>query len=347
MGFFNLEDCDIYWSIKEGTFNSGPYSEGDNNGVGDGDGGDYMALPVKMEGGYIWISKPLHTKHHVHGQGPDEGYVKRHGRELPVKIRISGKLWNFNMLHQMVKASTTTGPASSIYTHTYVTTTARGTPSFQIYLELGHGTDPIAWEFMGCIVTSWEVSWSQNNTATLTLDIQAASQNLVDDSSYHYIDTNVPSSNASKALYSSDLVTFSWKKGGSAIDGRCKAFTFRWNDGYKIDRYHASNVAIKKGPREISVNFTWEPEDTEAYDEAVAAVTDRDIDIDIEFVRTAGEDECKINMEKLAWEDFGVGDISDYTWEQDHTLLMNPAETGKKVTITQKNTLTDEFYANV
>ena len=142
-----------------------------------------------------------------------------------------------------------------------------------------------------------------------------------------------------------DLLTLAWKKGGTDIDGRFRSFKLTWDDGYKIERYHgAANLAIKKGPRAIEFDMEWEPEDTESHDEAVAAVTDRDIDISVHMIRTADSDECKIELEKLAWKDYEIGDISDYTWKQNHILIMNPNETGKKVTITQKNALTNAFY---
>jgi hypothetical protein len=344
MPFFTVEGSHIFWSKKEGTFNSLPWSEEDNNGVGDGDGGAYQHLPMKLSSGYIANSKPLFVAMHCHGQGSDYAYLKRHGREKPIRLTLTGELWNFNMLYQMCKACTTGEAVEDVYPHEVDTTDTRGTPSFQLYMELDHDTDPIAWEFMGCIITKWSISWSLNNTVQLSIDIECASQNLVDDSSYHYIDTNIPAM-PTTSFYSSDLLTLTWKKGGTAIDGKFRSFKLTWNDNYKIERYHGdANLAIKKGPREIDVEFEWEPTDTESHDEAVAAVTDRDIDISCYLIRTADSDECKIELEKLAWKDYEVGDISEYTWKQNHVLIMNPNETGKKITITQKNALTNAFY---
>jgi len=317
----------IYWSSKEATFNT-PTNTTTNLAAD-----TYYWFPMAHQN-KVWVRRvrrPFHQ--HISGY-TDEGLTGHEGYE-PLELTLTGPMFNLDMLYFMCKHCDTSG-ASAPYTHDTITTDARLMDcSFPILVRQENAGADVIRLFTGCIIKRWYIDWEQNQQAILTMVIELGREWAGTALNTWPSKPNLP--------YGPSAITTAFKKGGSAYTGYMSKFHFEWNDNAKLDFYDAEAADYSYGPRSIFIEFDWVPKTqtdwTDSQDKTNFDAHNRDIDIDLEFVRTADNDEVKINMEKLCWIAPPTTDFThnDYYEKRHYKMGMDSDETGYKTTITQKD----------
>ena len=316
----------LYWSKSETTY--GVPTNTTTNLAAD----VYYQFPMHHQNKIV--VKRVRKKYHKHISGiTDEGSTGNEGYEA-LEITLTGNMCNLDMLHFACKHCDNSG-ASSPYTHDTITSDPRlNTTSFPIIARQENSGADVLKLFTGCIVKNWWLDWEQGGIVQLSVVIELGRE-------WTGFELTTWPQKPMNPFGPSELLGIWWKKATTEYDGYISRFHFEWNDRAKLDIYDIHPVDFSYGPRSVFIDFDfvskYQTDWTDSQDKTNFDLHNRDIDFYIPLVKTAGNDEVLILMEKLCWiktniyPDFSHNEMYE---KRKYTMGMDTDETDYKTTIT-------------
>ncbi len=294
----------------------------------------YYQFPMEHQNRIV--VRRVYKRYHRHISGiTDEGATGHEGYE-PLEITLTGPMYNLDMLHFCCKHADNSGPVSDIYTHDTITTDPRvNTTSFPLIARQENSGADVLKLFTGCAVKNWWIDEEQGGLAMLSINIELGRE-------WTATELNAWPAKNTQAYGPSEIIK-TFKKATNAYDGYISRFHFEWNDRAKLDIYDIHPADFSYGPRSIFIDFDfvskYQTDIADSQDKTNFDLHNRDIDITLDFVKTAAEDETKISMEKLCWiapptADFSYNEMYE---KRTYRMGMDTDETGYQTTITQKD----------
>lgn len=294
----------------------------------------YYQMPMEHQNRIVL--RRVYKRYHRHISGLlDEGATGHEGYETP-EITLTGPMYNLDLLFFCCKHADNSGPVSTIYTHDTITTDGRVDAQFPIIArQVNSGADVLKL-FTGCIVKNWWIDWEQGKLAELSVQIELGREWVATELTAWPVKNMRP--------YGPSEISKTFKKATVAYDGYISRFHFEWNDRAQLDTYDLHPVDYTYGHRSVFVDFDfvskYTTDITDSQDKTNFDLHNRDIDITLDFVKTADADEVKISMEKLCWIAPPTANFSHNEMYEKRTyrMGMDSDESGYKTTITQKDT---------
>ena len=342
---YNAENAQFYVSSKENS-----YRIGDAGGTTDetNDATDVVfPLQIRLTKAPYFFKKRRKEIIHTPGQ-PDYGYIGFQGWEKGA-VNLQGELYNFSQMYFLCSGCTTTGPASSYYTHTYATTTARTAtpPTFQLFYKLTNDTsgNTKLWLFTGCILKRCTVYSQQNDKVYCAMEIHFA--NVV--AATALTTPGYPLQPLYVHNFEGCAITYT--VGAAAYGVKVVGFHIEYDNGSFLHKGSGEEYPAEAlhGWRKIAVKVDVIPKTDSDFSDAntAAPATASDIDLIIKILNASG-DYTQFSFEKL-WgseTDGGTFSYQDYYLQRSHTYILKPVayEAGAKLTIVDYNLYTNARY---
>lgn len=306
---YNAENIALYVSAKEGTF--GVPTDTTTNLAAQ----TFYTFWLKLTREPIFYLKKNLVYEQVSGVGPDFNYLAIHGNQEG-KMILTGELY-YMPLYFLCKACTTTDnvyPATDTedppttaqagtYVHDYKTTTARAAavPTFECFLKMVNDTGANTRHnlYVGCTISMMSIQGALNSPIMGTIEIHF--KNVVAGTTLSSYPAKIPTY---RAFYIDDAV-FTYTKAAAAYTGSVHDFTIVYHDGTFLHKASGQTTAGEalKGPRQISVEFTFLPETVAFLNDILYSVLDpataSDVDLTIKISRNTTNDWLRFAFEKL------------------------------------------------
>lgn len=322
---YALDGYNLYWSVKEGTFNTPTDSGNDTNLAAD----VYYWFGMEHQNNIVVRRVRKHYHRHISGN-TDEGSTGHIGYE-PSMITLTGPMWDLGMLYLLCKHADNAG-ASAPYTHDTITSDARlHDATFPIIARQQNTTADVLRLFTGCTVINWWIDWEQGGQAMLSVNIELGRE-------WVGTELDVWPTKPTQPFGASEI-SKTFKKATAAYDGYISRFHFEWNDRSKLDVYDIQAVDHSLGFRSVLIDFDfvskYQTDWTDSQDITNFDLHNRDIDITLSFVRTAANDEVLIELHKLCWIAASNAGFThnDFYEKRTYKMGMDVNETGYKTSI--------------
>jgi hypothetical protein len=338
---FNNEEYNIVWT-PETAFRTTANGKDTINLATD----TFFALWVK------WNTRPefgmLINKsfEHLPGGGADFSYVAHHGYSVPA-FQISGELINLDCLKYLMGACTTTGPVGSDYTHSYATSTGRGSypPSFQILEKLPNDTGANTKVFLhtGCVIAAMQLTSDQNGRVIGTFTCLYA--NTITGLTL----TTWPAVPWSARSHDNENTAITYNVGGSAYAFSSKGFSILIDNMVIMDKAAGETKPerVLWGARKIIVGIDGTPKTWSDFSDAETDPgTAKDIDITIKMSRNSSTDYTQFAFAKVWAIEYSYGTFTHVGryLRRKNNYILNPLESGKLLTITQVDQKTNARF---
>jgi hypothetical protein len=296
----------------------------------------FFALPVR------WVDRPIFGMlinkyfEHTPGNGPDYGYLAHHGYALPA-MQIQGELINFDWMKYVFGDCTTTGPSGSDYTHTYITTTSRGSypDTMQLLEKIPNDSGIHIYRLhTGVAIVSVVLNSDQNGKVMATFTIVMA--NTITGANL----TSWPTVPWAVRAHDHEHTDVTYNVGGSAYPFVCKGWSITVDNGVIADKAAGETKPerVLWGPRKILVGIDGLPKTwTDFTDAETDPASAKDIDITFKMYRNATSDYTSFAFEKLwaAEYEWGSYIFNGRYFRRKKTYILNQFESGYKLTAVQ------------
>lgn len=267
-------------------------------------------------------------------------------------LTFTGPVINRSWLYYLTDACATADdtPSTNYYTHQYDNADTHANPpkSFELIHRIPNdksgGGESIVLLYTGCVVTNYvERADLGSQIAIGTWTVKAA--NCIAGT-----DLTTPGwpEYPQKGFFTFDMATLTWTKGGTALNGHFKGYTFSFNTDKALIREGGSYYAVgAKSPNntDVMLSIDWAPTETDSYDDSQDdPLTALNKDITLKIARNTTTDYFQITIAD------GFQDLAgDPTWVEgnmweSHNFYMNPAEAASSLDLTEVNDINDDRY---
>jgi len=269
-------------------------------------------------------------------------------KRISPRVDLSGYLQSFRPMYFLCGGCTTVDEGS-YYSHTYSTTTSRTAPppSTQILIRQENASSAQNFNnlWVGSIVESCRISWQAGDAPRAAWSFRlckAISQSNLD--SWPSYDTKAPYPSVDDGSSGTDFI----KKGGTAYEVTLTAFEIIYKSG--IEHIFGIGDAYPVAAAYISRNIILR---TKMLVEEKAILTDmsslsvssaNDIDVTLRLYRNTTNDYLKFSFEKLFPVEVSYAYYDNYLYELSVDWILNPVESGNKLTIEEANSVDETQY---
>lgn len=268
-----------------------------------------------------------------------------------ILLTFTGPVIDRSWLYYLTDACTTTdnSPSSGKYTHVYVNTATHTNPpkSFELLHKVVNDTsaESVLELFTGCVIVSYTETASVENPICQGTWVVKAS-NIITGTAL--TSPGYPAANTLNFMNFANAA-LTWTKGGTALNGYFKGYTFTFSTDRDIIKEGNSYYAVaSRSPNKIeaSLKVTWMPSETDSYDDSQDdPLTALNKDVTLKISRNTTNDYFSIALvdcfqelvDPPAWTNNNLYEIYDF-W-------INPHEaTPSTITLTEVNALDDDRY---
>lgn len=282
-----------------------------------------------------------------HGAG--SRYLNQIGKNEVEKIifTFSGPVYDRSWLHYLTDGVVTSDntPSSGKYTHIFNqnTATLENPPlTFELLsfvVNDGTGANMILL-YTGCTVTNYVETGTMNEQIIGTWTIEAANEVV------GTVLSAWPGFPNLKIFHMEEAV-LTYKKGGTAREGKIKSYTYTWNSDKILDKGGGDAImSYIKSPNEVfqTLDVSWETRSLlDIADMRLDPVAANNLDVDLKISRNTTDDFFKIDFPD-AYAELNDGAFVDGHVRNDLKIYFNPHESSGNHILTEINALDDDRY---
>lgn len=334
-----------YFTKKETAFRTN--SEGKDTDLAATD--TVYCMPVRNH--RVTQPPPIRDFVHQHITGyTGQGYLGR-GTYPGNRINVAGDMDAFSLLYFLCSGCTTTDdtPAAGYYTHVYATSTARTIPppTTQVLIRQENATagENINRLWVGAALRRAEVSWAAGTIPQARYEFEAArAVTQVALNSYPTFPAHPAYPNLDDGAAGTDFI----KKATAAYNGAISGFRLVYDNGARLFRGCGGSypLDVRTGKRSIMLETLQLVEDDTLFADShgLDPTAANDVDITLRLYRNTTNDYVQFAFEKLQPIRCVSSLYDDFIYQLTTQWVLNPHETGNKLTITVVDDLDDDRY---
>lgn len=338
--YYSIEFNNLWMGVKETAFRTNAQGLDTTNAVDSA----FRRFPIKWVGAIA--PQPLRykiEKKRSAGKGLDYSNIYRNGYEA-IKFTLTGEVLDFAFLYQLCGGCTT----EASYTHTYVTSTAPVTPTFQMLQKVVNITSAESKYilYLGCKITSFVCSYSEETGRIIGMLVIECAKTIAGTAL-----TAEPTWLTTIPYYFNPLTHFVWTgyTGPHTYAGYCAAWNLRYDNGQSLRQanYLLTPDMVLSNFRTIELEWTWVTEELDDFDDSQRdPITD--LDQNLVHTLTNGSDTFAMTWAKMAVEHLGEAyEYKEFYLARKYKACLNPNLTSpltSTLRLVETNGLTNAFY---